>query len=86
MASEVVNEKSPLLYTKQKHQKDPESKYVLVIHGGAGAILRERSSPEQQTRYHVGLRAALQAGYAVLNSGGEAMDAVVAAVSVMEGK
>jgi beta-aspartyl-peptidase (threonine type) len=61
------------------------SKHVLVIHGGAGAILRERSSPEQVARYHAALRAALQAGDAILSSGGEAMDAAVAAVSVMEG-
>ena len=68
-------------------ERDPkESRHVLVIHGGAGAILREKSSPEQQARYHAGLRAALQAGNAILSTGGEAMDAVVAAVSVMEGK
>lgn len=48
-------------------------------------VLREKSSSEQQARYHAGLRAALQAGNAVLNSGGEAMDAAVVAVSVMEG-
>jgi hypothetical protein len=86
MPSETINEKSPLLYAKQKHPKDSVPKHVLVIHGGAGTILRERSTPEQQARYHAGLRAALQAGYAVLNSGGEAMDAAVAAASVMEGK
>jgi hypothetical protein len=82
MSSESVDEK-PLL-SKQRRPKD--AKHVLVIHGGAGAILRERSSPEQQERYRAGLRAALQAGNAILSSGGEAMDAVVAAVSVMEGK
>ncbi|KAH9176257.1 asparaginase [Lactarius sanguifluus] len=67
-----------------KEKKPKESKHVLVIHGGAGTILRERSPPEQQARYHAGLRAALQAGNAILSAGGEAMDAVVAAVSVME--
>lgn len=85
MSSNADNEKWPLL-SKQKHAKDSEAKHVLVIHGGAGTILRERASHEQQARYHAGLRAALQAGNAVLKSGGEAMDAVVTAVSVMEGK
>jgi len=82
MSSNSTNEKGSLL-PNQRHPK--KSKHVLVIHGGAGVILRERSSPEQQARYHAGLRAALQAGNAVLSSGGEAMDAVVTAVSVMEG-
>src|ERR1700761_902123 len=76
-------EKQTLL-PKERNSKG--SKHVLVIQGGAGAILREKSSPEQQARYHAGLRAALQAGNAILSTGGEAMDAVVAAVSVMEGK
>jgi hypothetical protein len=82
MSSESVDEKS--LLSKQRRPK--KAKHVLVIHGGAGTILREKSSPEQQARYHAALRAALQAGNAILSSGGEAMDAVVAAVSVMEGK
>ena len=77
-----VDEKQALL----PKQGDPKAaKHVLVIHGGAGTILRERSSPEQEARYHTALRAALQAGNAILRSGGEAMDAVVAAVTVLEG-
>jgi hypothetical protein len=83
MSSKSVDEK-PSLLSKQRHPKG--AKHVLVIHGGAGTILRSRSSPEQQARYHAALRAALQAGNAILNTGSEAIDAVVAAVSVMEGK
>jgi hypothetical protein len=83
MSCEAASEKRSLL-PKKRHPKEP--KHVLVIHGGAGTILREKSSPEQQARYHAGLRAALRTGNAILSSGGEAMDAVVAAVSVMEGK
>jgi len=83
MSSRSVDEQSP----SPKHcQRDPKGqKHVLVIHGGAVYISRERSSPEQEARYHVALRVALQAGDAILSSGGEAMDAVVAAVSSMEG-
>ena len=79
----ITNEKQTLLSDERIPK---ESRHVLVIHGGAGTILREKSPPEQQTRYHAGLRAALQAGNAILSTGGEAMDAVVAAVSIMEGK
>ena len=59
-------------------------KFTLVIHGGAGTMLRENSTPEQQRRYRFMLSKALQAGYDVLRNGGEAMDAAVAAVTVME--
>jgi beta-aspartyl-peptidase (threonine type) len=83
MSHESVDEKRSLS-SKQRHPKGV--KHVLVIHGGAGTILRGRSPPEQQARYHAGLRAALRAGNAILSTGGEAIDAVVAAVSVMEGK
>lgn len=57
---------------------------MLVIHGGAGTMLRERSTPEQRRRYKAALADALQAGYKVLEHGGEAMDAAVAAVTSME--
>ncbi|KAF7315308.1 hypothetical protein MIND_00045300 [Mycena indigotica] len=58
--------------------------YLLIMHGGAGTMSREGSTPEQRVRYKMGIRAALEAGYAVLRSGGEAMDATVATVSVLE--
>jgi beta-aspartyl-peptidase (threonine type) len=64
---------------------DASSNYVLVIHGGAGTMTRKGSSPEQRVAYHRVLKQALRAGYAVLSEGGEAMDAAVAAVTVMEG-
>lgn len=45
---------------------------------------RDRSTPEQREAYREALRNALKAGHAVLQGGGEAMDAAVAAVAVME--
>lgn len=62
-----------------------KARYVLVIHGGAGTMSKERSTPEQRAQYKSALSNALRAGYAVLNEGGEAMDAAVAAVASMEG-
>ncbi|KAJ7186682.1 asparaginase [Mycena filopes] len=58
--------------------------YVLVCHGGAGTMSRAGSTPEQRAEYRAELRAALEAGYKILREGGEAMDAVTAAVSSME--
>jgi beta-aspartyl-peptidase (threonine type) len=58
---------------------------VLVIHGGAGTMRRSSSTPAQQARYKAALAQALIAGHAILSADGEAMDAAVAAVSVLEG-
>lgn len=76
-------EKLPLIST---HPKKGEGKYVLVIHGGAGTMSREKSTPAQQAEYKAVLAQALRAGYAVLEQGGEAMDATVAAVMVLESR
>ena len=56
----------------------------LAIHGGAGVILRENLSPEQEAEYVAALNAAMEAGAAVLREGGSALDAVEAAVLPME--
>ncbi|KAJ7267571.1 asparaginase [Mycena haematopus] len=58
--------------------------YVLVCHGGAGTMSRAGSTPEQRSAYRTAIIAALKAGYKILSEGGEAMDAVTAAVSTME--
>ena len=77
----MMDEKSALLPSRLRK----DSNYVLVIHGGAGTMTRSGSTPEERMAYHKALKQALRAGYAVLSDGGEAMDAVVAAVTVMEG-
>lgn len=56
----------------------------LVIHGGAGVILRENLTPEREAAYTAALETALEAGAAVLRDGGSAVDAVQAAVIPME--
>lgn len=60
------------------------NKITLVIHGGAGTILKANLTPEKEKAYHVALNEALQAGYAVLKRGGTSLDAVEAAIRVME--
>jgi L-asparaginase / beta-aspartyl-peptidase len=57
---------------------------VLAIHGGAGVIARTALSSSMEARFRAGLERALRAGHAVLAAGGPALDAVVAAVEVME--
>lgn len=65
-------------------QKSNANKYVLVIHGGAGTILKSSMTPEKEASYTKGLQNALDAGSAVLKKGGSALDAVEAAIMVLE--
>lgn len=57
---------------------------TLVIHGGAGNILRENLTPEKEAAYRERLTAALDSGYAVLQRGGKSTHAVIAAIRIME--
>lgn len=57
---------------------------TIVIHGGAGALSPGRYSPEQEAAYKAKLNEALDAGYSVLETGGSALDAVEAAIILME--
>jgi beta-aspartyl-peptidase (threonine type) len=65
-----------------EHKKRPA--FTIVIHGGAGTILKEDMTPEKEELYRNGLIVALQAGYAVLRNGGSSLDAVEVAVRSME--
>lgn len=57
---------------------------ALVIHGGAGTILKENMTPEREAAYRETLAEALRGGFAVLEKGGYSLDAVVAAIRIME--
>ncbi len=59
-------------------------RYTMVIHGGAGTIVKEDMTPELEKAYLEGLEQALKAGYNVLENGGTAINAVKAAVVVLE--
>jgi L-asparaginase / beta-aspartyl-peptidase len=58
--------------------------YVLVIHGGAGTLSRERMTPEREQEYREKLNEALEAGEEILKTGGTSLEAVKAAIIVME--
>jgi beta-aspartyl-peptidase (threonine type) len=57
---------------------------TIVIHGGAGALAPGRYTPEEEADYKAKLNEALDSGYAVLASGGSALDAVEAAIVLLE--
>ncbi|HEX7152451.1 MAG TPA: isoaspartyl peptidase/L-asparaginase [Thermoanaerobaculia bacterium] len=57
---------------------------MLVIHGGAGTILKANMTDEQEKQYRDGLTQALRAGHAILARGGTSLDAVEATIRVLE--
>src|SRR5256885_11730567 len=57
---------------------------AIAIHGGAGVIDPGKMTPAHAASYGLGLAAALDAGYAILERGGSSLDAVTAAVRIME--
>lgn len=61
-----------------------QKKYVLVIHGGAGTILKSNMTAEKENAYIAKLTEALQAGYAEIQKGSSSIEAVAASVVIME--
>jgi L-asparaginase / beta-aspartyl-peptidase len=59
-------------------------RWSLAIHGGAGTLDPAQMTPEKRAAYEADLQAALDAGSKILAEGGSAMDAVKAAIVIME--
>jgi L-asparaginase / beta-aspartyl-peptidase len=60
------------------------SVFAIAIHGGAGSLSRAETSADQESLYLQGLGAALDAGFRVLERDGSSLDAVTAAVVLLE--
>lgn len=58
--------------------------WLLVIHGGAGAMARDVMPEGRDAEARAGLKRALQAGGKILADGGTALDAVEATVKLLE--
>jgi beta-aspartyl-peptidase (threonine type) len=62
----------------------PTGKWAIVLHGGAGVIERSSMTPERDKEYRAGLEEAVHAAAKVLDANGLAVDAVEAALRVLE--
>lgn len=58
--------------------------FTIAIHGGAGLSTPEDLGPEREAQARIDLHRSLMAAHSILREGGQAIDAVVAAVKVME--
>lgn len=61
-----------------------EENFGIVIHGGAGTILKENMSDSLEAAYKDKLKEAISAGYEILKNGGSSLDAVTHTINVME--
>lgn len=57
---------------------------VIVLHGGAGTILKENFSDSLTNAYHSALDRALEEGYKILENNGSSIDAVVKTIQILE--
>ena len=68
-----------------KNQEVPiKQPIAIVVHGGAGTILKKNMSDEKEKKYKSKLEEALRAGYQVLQNGGTSLDAVEQTIIILE--
>ena len=63
---------------------ESENSIAIVIHGGAGTILKENMTPELESAYLNKLEEAVQTGYEILKNGGSSQSAVDETIKIME--
>ena len=79
-------DENPKNITRDSSEKTEEKQqeFAIVIHGGAGTILRKNMSPEKEAAYKAKLEEAIRTGYEILKNGGSSLDAVEKTINVME--
>ncbi|MGA8041991.1 MAG: isoaspartyl peptidase/L-asparaginase [Terracidiphilus sp.] len=65
-------------------QPQPAHHWAIVLHGGAGVIERASMNPKTEAAYRASLKQAIQAGAKVLDNNGSALDAIEAAIHILE--
>lgn len=79
------DEKSTLsIINASEKSTKTEDNFGIVIHGGAGTILKENMSDSLETAYKLKLEEAISVGYKILKNGGTSLEAVTHTINVME--
>jgi len=84
VAAAAISQERVVPDVKANNSPPTQRKWALVIHGGAGVIERKAMTPEADASYRAGMKQAAEAAEAVLDRGGSAMDAVEAAIRLLE--
>lgn len=64
--------------------KSEKAEFAIIIHGGAGTILKKNMTPEREAEYKTILEKAIRVGHNILKNGGSSLDAVEKTINVME--
>ena len=78
------SEKPTVSPTEKETSSPNKMDYALVIHGGAGTILKKNMTDEMEQKYMLALEYALKTGEAILKSGGTSLEAVQKTINTME--
>ena len=70
--------------TSQQTAAPQQHKWALLLHGGAGVIQRATMDPKTEAAYRASIKQAAEAAAKVLDSGGSSVDAVEAAIQILE--
>lgn len=74
-----------IVFIQCKSAKNNSSEnFAIVIHGGAGTILKKNMSPELEAQYKAKLEEAVKTGYEILRKGGSSIEAVEKTITILE--
>ncbi len=79
-SSDIKNESE----TTTSTSKVETAEFAIIIHGGAGTILKKNMTPEKEAAYKAKLEEAIRVGYNILKNGGSSIDAVEKTINVLE--
>ena len=80
----TVKEKDSSLNSEVQNTTNKKADFAIIIHGGAGTILKKNMTDEKEAAYKTKLEEAIRTGYEVLKNGGTSLDAVTKTINVME--
>ncbi|WP_028376999.1 isoaspartyl peptidase/L-asparaginase family protein [Leeuwenhoekiella sp. MAR_2009_132] len=70
--------------TPQQQSTQKQQEFAIIIHGGAGTILKENMTDSLEQAYKAALTEAIKTGYTILENGGTSLEAVQRTINVME--
>ena len=71
--------------TLQKNETHTKTNdFAIIIHGGAGTILKKNMTDETEAAYKVKLEEAIKVGHTILKKGGTSQEAVMKTIQIME--
>ncbi|WP_298763003.1 isoaspartyl peptidase/L-asparaginase family protein [uncultured Polaribacter sp.] len=77
-------QETPTNVVKGEEKSEKINDFAIVIHGGAGTILKKNMSDEKEKAYQNKLTEAIKIGHSILKNGGTSQEAVIKTIQVME--